>query len=178
MEKELQIIRLPRKYAEITQILSLEEKWKLLDAILFYQEKEINLEWHTKVLFELIKVDLDNLHKAVKWWNKWWRPKKQKPQVIENEKPQVIENPNLKKGKEMYWKEKKVKLNEEEYNKIKERYWLEILEKYINKLDLYILQQWKDKYASHYAVILNWINKDWLKELQQTKNINYDLLLN
>ena len=119
MEKELQIIRLPRKYADILQILSLEEKWKILDSILYYNEKEIELNWTTKTLFELIKVDLDNLHKIVLWWQKWGRPKKEKPEVIENEKPQVIENikpevwknENQKKRKEKKRKEIKIKEN-------------------------------------------------------------------
>tara|TARA_R110000868_G_C10904550_1_gene764525 strand:- start:1737 stop:1868 length:132 start_codon:yes stop_codon:yes gene_type:complete len=43
MEK-LQIIRLPKKYADIVQILTLEEKGRLLDAILYYETKEIKLE--------------------------------------------------------------------------------------------------------------------------------------
>lgn len=185
MEKELQIIRLPRKYADILQILSLEEKWKILDSILYYNEKEIELNWTTKTLFELIKVDLDNLHKMASWWSRWWRPKKEKPMVIEKEKPRVEENQNQKKGKEskvkeiktIYWKENKVKLTEEEYNKIKDRYWIDNVNKYINKLDLYILQQWKDKYSSHYAVILNWMSKDDLKEIKETKSFNIDYLL-
>lgn len=96
--EQLQIIRLPKKYADIVQILTLEEKWKLLDAILFYETKEIKLESTTKTLFDLIKVDLDNLHKKASAWTLGWRPKK--PKVVGSTKPKVIQNDNLKKRKE------------------------------------------------------------------------------
>lgn len=105
MEK-LQIIRLPKKYADIVQILTLEEKGRLLDAILYYETKEIKLEWNTKTLFDLIKVDLDNLHKKASAWTKGWRPIK--PKVIEITKPKVIENDNLKKRKEEKGRESNV----------------------------------------------------------------------
>jgi len=178
MDKELQIIRLPRKYWDIVQILSLEDKWKLLDAIFYYQDKEIELQWTCKILFELIKVDLDNLHKRASAWIKWWRPKKtnglekEKPKVIETIKPKVMENENLNKIKESKVKENKIKESKEKYweyknilltlsqkDKLIIDYSETIFNQYVKIVDEWI-QMKGYKYKDHNLVIRNWISRD------------------
>lgn len=93
MDKESQIIRLPKKFWELINSMDNEEAWKLIKEIFWYSQ---NINWLSKIYLDMIKVDLWNLEKSAINWVKWWRPKKEsKPQVIESDKPQVIESDNL-----------------------------------------------------------------------------------
>lgn len=51
------LIWLNSKYFELLQTLSLEDKWRLLDAIMQYKS-EVKLDWILNVYFNLIKSDL------------------------------------------------------------------------------------------------------------------------
>jgi len=97
MEKDSQIIRLPKKYGELINTLNNEEAWKIIKEIFWYKQE---IQWLSKVYFDMINVDLKNLEKAAINWIKWWRPNKEKPQVItpgyEKEKPLDIKKHNLK----------------------------------------------------------------------------------
>lgn len=179
--------------------LSDEKFGKLMKAIFEYQKDwsitELKDETQMAFMFFKNQFDIDNqkyeeiCKRRQEVWKLWGRPKKanetkqnQKNQkVFEETKKTYIEKENKIQNKieskNIYWNEKKVKLNKEEYNKIKDRYWIEVLNQFINKLDLYILQQWKDKYSSHYATILNWISKDWIKEVKEIKKVSFTDLL-
>ena len=57
-----------------------------------------------------------------------------------------------------------VKLTSAEHTKLIDKYGAEIIEEYMGRLDNYIGQQGKDKYASHYHTILAWTRKDGAKK--------------
>ena len=164
----LQIIRLPKKYADIVQILSLEEKGKLLDAILFYEQKNIELEWTTKTLFELIKVDLDNLHKRACAGSLWGRPKK-KPKVIETSKPKVMQNDNLKKRREEKRKEEKISNISKEIKAEPKTYWNTEINQTLDFLkNIFARQDWKESQKvqrQYWKHLLNYIKKHWKEKI-------------
>lgn len=110
MDKESQIIRLPKKYWDLINSLSNEDSWKLLKCMFSLDWCE--LEWLLKTYFEIIKVDLVNLEKWAVNWLKWWRPKKDKTPGYENEKPPVMKNDNLNEDKTSI----NIKKDKENYN--------------------------------------------------------------
>lgn len=132
MEKESQIIRLPKKYGELINSLNNEEAGKIIKEIFWYKQ---NIEWLSKIYFDMINVDLLNLESsAMNWW-KWWRPKKEKPQVetpgYEKRKPQVMKNDNLKERIIVKEEIKEDKENVKEKSKYK--YFTEYMEMEENK---------------------------------------------
>lgn len=102
MEKQ-QITRIPYKYLEILETLPEETVWKIFKNILWWSY-EIDGIW--KVYQNLMMVDIENINISAWKWKKWWRPKEEKPQVIEKitpgyeeEKPQVMKNDNQEENR-------------------------------------------------------------------------------
>jgi hypothetical protein len=65
-----------------------------------------------------------------------------------------------KKEKKEYGEFKKVKLFDDEYKKLIDKLGEKQTQKYIDDLDIYLEQNKKKKYDSHYATILSWNRKD------------------
>jgi len=78
-----------------------------------------------------------------------------------------VKESKVKESKELYWSFQNVKLSLEEIEKLKKN---SNREKEIEKLSMYIASTGK-KYASHYATILNWRNKD-NPQTQKTSSAN------
>lgn len=186
------VIRIPTKFSRTIKRFSEKEKAELLGMLIkIWDWEKINIPdsivWDTLnlIYWEWMNMESKN-------WNK---PKD--TLIIDNSDILAINTPsnpdsrveysrveesrieenrrekNLIKIKNEYWNGN-VYLSKEEYNKIKERYGVDILEKFIEKLSLYILKLWKDKYKSHYAVILEWIRKDNIQELKENKPIDWN----
>lgn len=155
-----------------------DEAGKLIKC-LFDLEKCNWLEWLTKMYYNIIKVDLDNLEKSAingsnwgKYWILWWRPKKDKtPQGLKDKTPQgkikkplkERESKDKDKDKEniksKYGEYKNILLNPKEKNKLIEDYWKDIFDKYIIILDEWIEMNWY-KYKNHNLAMRKWIKKD------------------
>lgn len=82
------------------------------------------------------------------------------------------------KNKKTYGELGHVKLTDEELKKLQARF-PDLVDKYIEKLDLYIEQQGRDKYSSHYATIIIWVKEDLEKKSNRKNSISrpatYDL---
>ena len=71
--------------------------------------------------------------------------------------------------KDIYGELQNVKLTVSEYSKLQERYGSSLKGK-IEDLSLYIASKGKDKYDSHYAVIIKWANNDEKKNKKGGRN--------
>ena len=68
-----------------------------------------------------------------------------------------------------------VYLTDDEYKKLVEWYGMKVIENEIANLNNYIWQNWKDKYKSHYHTILNRLRRAWIKEIQKSKQSEYEI---
>lgn len=90
------LVRIPLKYWPILNTLNNESVGSIFKNILWWNEKLSETE---SVFYNLIMVDVNAINNRALSWVKWWRPKENKPKVIEVAEPKVIAEvkPNLVK---------------------------------------------------------------------------------
>jgi len=119
MEENNWIIRIPKKYWELLKTISNDEVWKIFKCIFNW---DCQLEWISKIYYNLIKADIiqieNKVNKWKEWWKKWGRPieKKplglwnlglwnKKPLGIEKNNPSIIEYSRVENNIDKYNKE-------------------------------------------------------------------------
>ena len=114
MNKESKILRIPKKYSELICTMDNEEAWKLMKALFMCNDEK--LEWTTKVYFDLMKLDIDNIEDQVSNWKKGaeygklgGRPSKKNPQGVQG--GDINQNP---KDKDKVKDINKYKINKKE----------------------------------------------------------------
>jgi hypothetical protein len=94
----------------------------------------------------------------------------QQPTTTNKDKKEKKDNKRENPPKRRYGEFKKVLLTDEELDKLKEKLGEQTTAEYIQRLDYYVGTR-KDKYSSHYRVILKWVGDD-KKKKQETGGID------
>lgn len=155
-----QIIRIPLKYWELFNAMSNEESWKLIKSL--FKWKDDWLDWLTLTYYNIIMVDITNLHNSVVNGKKGGRPKKETG-IKENKKGGF----EKKKGglSKTITNTSKDKVKESKINNISkdittkvESFWNEE----INRMQEFIKSE---------VVNIWYIYKSWKQERNRIKNI-------
>jgi len=183
-----QIIRIPLKYLEVINTISDEEAWKIFKNILGGDKI---LDWLTKVYYNLIITDTNNIQRKVEIWQKngilgkdywklWWRPKNN-PLGGKKITPNIHNNTihinkiNKEEQKLSFWIKWLVKLKQTEHEKLIKQYGETVINKYIQDVENYIVNWKGGKYKDHYLAILKRLRTSEVKKIDHKELTDQEL---